>query len=135
MSNRAMKPGTIGWQDLTVPNAPQVRDFYQAVVGWDVRGEDMGGYEDYHMISKATGQSAAGICHARGVNADVPSQWLVYIVVEDVARSCATCAERGGKVVAGPRMMGGGRFAVIQDPAGATCALYAPPQESKSSPS
>ena len=126
MSNREMKPGTIGWQDLTVLNAEEVRDFYKAVVGWESRGEDMGGYEDYHMISPATGQSAAGICHARDVNADVPPQWLVYVIVEDVARSCATCASMGGKVVAGPRNMGAGRFAVIQDPAGAMCALFAP---------
>ena len=126
MSEREMKVGTIGWQDLTVPNAADVRDFYQAVVGWGVRGEDMGGYEDYHMISPATGQSAAGICHARGVNADVPPAWLVYIVVESVEKSCATCVERGGKVVAGPRNMGAGRFAVIRDPAGAMCALFTP---------
>jgi predicted enzyme related to lactoylglutathione lyase len=32
--------------------------------------------------------------------------------------------ELGGKVGAGPRMMGGGRFCVIQDPAGAMCALF-----------
>ena len=126
MSEREMKVGTIGWQDLTVPDAPAVRDFYKAVVGWESRGEDMGGYEDYHMIAPATGASVAGICHARGVNADVPPQWLVYIVVEDVERSCATCSEMGGNVIAGPRNMGGGRFAVIRDPAGAMCALFAP---------
>jgi catechol-2,3-dioxygenase len=26
--------GTIGWVDLTVPNADEVRDFYMEVVGW-----------------------------------------------------------------------------------------------------
>jgi hypothetical protein len=128
MSHREMKLGAIGWQDLTVPNAERVRDSYKAVVGWEVRGEDMGGYEDFHMISPATGQSAAGICQARGANADVPPAWLVYIIVEDVEKSCATCVERGGQVVAGPRNMGAGRFAVIRDPAGAVCALYRPPE-------
>jgi predicted enzyme related to lactoylglutathione lyase len=26
-------PGQIGWIDLTVPDAPALRDFYQAVTG------------------------------------------------------------------------------------------------------
>jgi len=53
------------WRDLTVANAPQVRDFYRALVGWDSRGEDLGDYEDYVMVAPTTGQSIAGICHAR----------------------------------------------------------------------
>jgi len=89
----AGKIGTICWQDLTVPNAEEVRDFYQAVVGWSSRAEDMGGYEDYHMISPSTGERAAGVCHARGTNANVPAQWLVYIVVEDVDRSTERCRQ------------------------------------------
>ena len=86
----------------------------------------MGGYDDYCMIAPASGETVAGICHARGVNTDVPAQWLVYIVVEDVDRSAAKCVELGGHVIAGPRPMSGGRFCVIRDPAGAVCALYRP---------
>lgn len=118
------KVGEIVWRDLTVPDAASMRTFYERVVGWTTRGEDMGGYEDYHMISPTSGQSVAGVCHARGVNADVPPQWLIYIEVEDVERSARTCVELGGQVLAGPRDMGGGRFCVIRDPAGATCALF-----------
>ncbi len=69
---------------------------------------------------------AACTCHARGVNADLPPQWLVYIVVDDVDRSAATCQELGGAIVAGPRPPAGGRTCVIRDPAGAVCALYEP---------
>ena len=121
-----MKPGTIAWQDLTVPNAAEVRDFYRAVAGWESLGEDMGGYEDFHMLSPATGQSVAGICHARGANANLPPQWLIYITVEDVEKSAARCRALGGQVLDGPREMGGGRFCAVRDPAGAVCALYQP---------
>jgi hypothetical protein len=41
-----MDVGTIGWFDLTVPNADEVRDFYRAVVGWGVEECEMGGYSD-----------------------------------------------------------------------------------------
>jgi uncharacterized protein len=116
------KTGTIGWHDLTVPNAEEVRDFYQAVVGWTVEGVDMGGYEDYSMI--ANGDGVAGVCHARGTNANVPPQWLIYIYVDDVDASTAKAVELGGAVLDGPRDMGYGRFAVIRDPAGAVCALF-----------
>jgi predicted enzyme related to lactoylglutathione lyase len=122
-----MIPGTIAWCDLTTPNADSVRDFYAHVAGWTPRAEAMEGYSDYSMLPAGGNDPVAGICHARGPNADLPAQWLVYIVVEDVDSSAARCVERGGEVVAGPRPMAGGRFAVIRDPAGAVCALFTPP--------
>lgn len=127
MSEKAKpKVGEVPWRDLTVPDARHIRDFYQAVVGWQSTGHDMEEYEDFNMISPATGETVAGICHARGVNADVPPAWLIYIIVEDVERSAARCVELGGQIMAGPRAMGAGQFCVIKDPAGAMCALFKP---------
>jgi predicted enzyme related to lactoylglutathione lyase len=119
--------GEVLWQDLSVENAIEVRDFYREIVGWDFIPEDMGGYEDYHMVIPATGNRAAGICHARGVNADLPPVWLIYFIVEDVEGSAQLCEELGGEVIVQPRYMGEGHFCVIRDPAGAICALYRPP--------
>jgi predicted enzyme related to lactoylglutathione lyase len=93
------KIGSIAWRDLTVPNAEQVCEFYKGVVGWDSSVQDMGGYNDFNMNLPASGETVAGICHTRGPNADLPPQWLVYIVVEDVDRSAAKCKELGGEVV------------------------------------
>ncbi len=116
--------GAISWTDLTIPNADAVRDFYVSVVGWKVEPVDMGGYHDYCMVPPGAEVPAAGICHARGANADIPPQWLVYITVADLAKSLAACTARGGKVVAPAREMGNGIMAVIQDPAGAVAGLY-----------
>jgi predicted enzyme related to lactoylglutathione lyase len=119
--------GTIGWIDLTVPNAPAIRDFYQAVVGWTISPVKMGDYDDFCMNPPATGQPVAGICHACGENADLPPQWLIYITVRDVDVSAAKSVSLGGKIIAGPRNLGGqGRFCVIRDPAGAVAALFSP---------
>jgi predicted enzyme related to lactoylglutathione lyase len=117
--------GSVTWRDLTVANASEIRDFYAAVVGWKPSAQSMGDYDDYNMTIPATGETAAGICHARGGNAGIPPHWLIYITVADVDASASRCTELGGKVLDGPRSMGGGRFAVIQDPAGAVAALYA----------
>ena len=117
--------GSIGWADLTVPDATTVRDFYQAVAGWTATPLDMGGYADFVMATPA-GTPVAGVCHARGANAAIPPQWLVYITVADLDASVAECTRRGGAVLAGPRAAGkGARFCVIRDPAGAVAALYA----------
>ena len=125
MSDRdGPKPGSVVWSDLTVADAEGIRDFYQAVVGWDVETVDMDGYEDYSMVVPATGAQVVGVCHARGINADLPPQWLAYVIVADLDASIARCVELGGEVAVAPRGLGGGRFCVIRDPAGAVMALF-----------
>jgi uncharacterized protein len=119
------RPGSISWQDLTVPDAEGIRDFYQAVVGWKPEPLSMGTYADFVMNGDDGG--VAGICHARGANADLPPVWLIYITVEDLDHSLDECHRRGGSIVSAPRSYGGGRYCVIKDPAGAICALYQPP--------
>lgn len=119
------EPGTINWFDLTVPNAGNIRDFYSAVVGWKPQPVEMGGYEDFSMTTPGSGTTVTGICHARGSNAGLPAQWLMYISVADLDESIRQCVEKGGKVIDPERSMGDmGRFCVIQDPAGAVCALF-----------
>jgi hypothetical protein len=120
------RPGRIGWQDLTVDNAEQVRDFYSEVVGWKTMPLDMGGYDDYVMLSPDGEDGIAGVCQARGINANIPPQWLVYINVEDLDESVESVKALGGEIVDGPRAIGEGRFCVIRDPAGAVCGLMQP---------
>ena len=116
--------GSIAWRDLTVRNADRVRDFYASVVGWNVVPIEMGGYSDYCMVPPAGDAPEAGVCHKRGPNADLPSQWLMYVVVADLDDALRSCRRLGGKLVAGPRAQGTSRFAVIKDPAGAVIGLY-----------
>jgi len=120
------KVGDIAWRDLTVKHAVKVRDFYAAVVGWKSAGVDMGGYEDFCMNRPGDDTTMAGICHARGENANLPPQWLIYVNVASLSKSVAACRKRGGKVVCPLRKMGGGKMAGIRDPAGAVVALFEP---------
>lgn len=123
-----MKTGSISWVDLTVDDAERVRRFYERVVGWHASPVEMGGYADYTMTPPSTGTPAAGICHAKGVNADLPAQWLIYITVADLDAAIAACLALGGEVLAGPRGLGEhGRFCVIRDPSAAVAALFESP--------
>lgn len=130
MANDAPTPrpvlGTIGWTDLTTSDAAGLRDFYADVVGWTSEGCDMGGYEDF-VMKAADGAPVTGVCHARGVNADVPPVWLIYVHVADLEAAVARTTAHGGRVVVAPRGAGGGRMAVIADPAGTVLGLYQAP--------
>lgn len=121
--DKPSKIGRIEWMDLTVQDATNIRKFYTSVVGWTSSEVDMGHYSDFNINLPDTGDTIAGVCHARGSNANLPSQWLVYVRVESVADSASRCAKMGGKVLEGPKRMGGSDFCVIQDPAGAVMAL------------
>lgn len=122
MSKQAI--GTMGWLDLTVDNAPQIKTFYTSVVGWNSVDVDMGEYADFMMQSPETGKEAAGICHKRGSNSDIPSQWLPYFIVADIQASLAAVEQLGGSAISKVRSYGNDQFVIIKDPAGAICALY-----------
>jgi uncharacterized protein len=119
--------GCISWLDLTVSNASATRDFYKEVIGWSVEEVDMqdsnGSYADYNMLG-SDGKPAAGICHARGVNLDLPPVWMLYLPVGDLAESLRRVEVEGGKIIQATED-GKDKFtyAVIQDPVGVYFAL------------
>ena len=116
--------GAIEWRDLTVDNAEQVSDFYQRVVGWTKTPVAMGDYDDFNMLQPSSGEVTAGVCHARGDNADLPPQWMMYVRVQDVQKSVAEVGALGGKVLKGPSRYAGDTYYVIQDPAGAVMTIF-----------
>lgn len=115
--------GKIAWLDLTAKDAPGLRAFYEQVVGWKSTELDCGGYNDFCMNTPDGGTTVAGVCHAQGDNAKLPPAWLAYVNVASVAESLERVKALGGRVVDGPRKLGGRDFACIQDPAGAYLAL------------
>lgn len=124
--------GTAGWMDLTVPNADEVRAFYERVLGWKSHALDMGGYSDFVMMPPAPApglggdKPVGGVCHARGPNADLPPVWMVYFLVKDIDASLREVEALGGTALTPVKSMGPSRYCVIRDPGGAACALYQP---------
>jgi predicted enzyme related to lactoylglutathione lyase len=87
----------------------------------------MGEYEDFVMEEPESGKPVAGVCHARGSNADLPPVWLVYFTVSDLDASLSECRRLDGSVLGEVRNMGTyGRMAIVRDPAGAVCAIIEP---------
>ena len=119
------KPGTITWVDLTVDTADATRDFYEQVIGWTNQPVEMDGYSDYCM-NAASGETVAGICHARGENVGIPPVWMVYINVDDINETVARCEQNGGQIVQPARKAGGGQCAILKDPGGTVFGVYQP---------
>ena len=116
--------GDMAWIDLSVKNATEVKDFYQQVIGWKSDSISMGEYDDYAMSSPVSGETISGICHAQGVNNNLPPTWLPYFLVENIDKSVAQVLANDGELITEIITMGDDRYAVIKDPAGATCAIY-----------
>ncbi len=123
----AAAAGRIVWLELTVPDPSLTCDFYRHVVGWSAREVEKqdasGGYADYQLLG-GDGQPAAGICHARGVNAGMPAIWIIHLPVGDLAESLRRVREEGGRILQAPAGTNRGRArAVMQDVVGAHVAL------------
>lgn len=127
LTDRSGPVGRIAWLDLTVPNAEATRDFYREVVGWSAKEypmmDELGEYADYDMVGDDQ-DSLAGICHARGSNADLPPVWMIYLAVGDLAESLRRVEEDGGSVIKAVKNDDGEFvYAAIRDPVGVHFAL------------
>lgn len=127
MSESKYKKGQFFWSDLTVPDATSLKEFYKEVIGWheqEVVMKDNGDtYADYAMtIDDET--PVSGICNQRGVNKNIPPQWIMYINVENVQESLEKALALGGKLIMESKKKDGSyNFAIVQDPAGAVFGL------------
>lgn len=117
--------GKILWQDLTVENAEVIKDFYCEVVGWSSSEVSQGDYNDFNIHPDSSSEEViAGICHKRRDIKNFPSQWLLYITIDDLNLSIDKCKNLGGKIIEGPKSMGKSTYAIVQDPAGAYFVLF-----------
>jgi uncharacterized protein len=123
MADDVKKIGEIAWVDLTIPDAANVKEFYRSVIGWEAKDFKMGDYSDYVVKTPQDKETVAGICHARGSNADQPPYWLIYIKVKNLEASLDAARRNGGEVLTGPKGSSGARFYVLKDPAGAVFAV------------
>ena len=122
-----LEGGRIAWLDLTVAHATETLAFYQDVVGWsaeEVHMEDAAGqYADYALCTP-DGTAVAGVCHARGVNANLPPVWLICLPVGDLSESLSRARREGGELVDARKGSAGDyTYAVVRDPVGACLAL------------
>jgi predicted enzyme related to lactoylglutathione lyase len=112
------------WFELMTPDPDRVRDYYRAVVGWEIpaSGGPVGtGANDYRPIQRRDGGMAGGVLKLSQDMLDHGAKpgWLTYFHVADVPAAVAEIERLGGKTWMGPRTIEVGTMAMVSDPQGA----------------
>ena len=120
-------PGPLGiatWPELHTPEPTAAINFYSALLGWRTKPES--GWESAQYIELVnSGKPFGSVMPTRGAESQgVPPHWMIYITLADCDAAAAKITSLGGKVQVPPTdipMVG--RFAVVNDPQGATFAI------------
>jgi uncharacterized protein len=110
------EPGALAWNEAMVDDPAAAREFYAAVFGFgfDEVGPEAG--TDYATFS--TGGNALGGLAAS--DPSMPKGWLTCFAVASTDDAVALVEAKGGKVVTPPEDTPFGRFAIVEDPWGAS---------------
>lgn len=118
---KSLSPGHFCWVDLAVSNAKTTYDFFSALFGWKRRVRPTPSADAYSIMT-------SGNSHVVGVYEvaeEGPSQWMSYILVEDLAIATKKAVALGAKAIEESiEIETFGTMAVLQDPVGALFALW-----------
>jgi predicted enzyme related to lactoylglutathione lyase len=115
--------GTWGWCELTTTDTSRAKDFYSKLFGWTTSDMDLGPAGIYTIFS-AHGETLGGMMKDCAEGGAPTSMWTPYVQVESLDEAYANAKEMGATTCVPPSPVPNiGRFAVIQDPTGATIAL------------
>jgi uncharacterized protein len=119
-----MGQGVFVWDELMTSDPEAATRFYGEVFGWTSRAMDMGEMGTYTLFSRGEDDDVGG-CMRMPEGMQAPPHWLVYVGVDDVDATAARAKELGATLFVEPTDIPEvGRFAIVQDPAGAVFGLF-----------
>ena len=115
------------WCELMTTDTAAAESFYKKVVGWSATPFAPDG--SYTVFNNASGAGVGGLMKlpdsAKQMGA--PPHWLMYVGTPNVDDTAMRIAQLGGRILKQPDdIPNTGRFAVVQDPYGATFGIYTP---------
>jgi uncharacterized protein len=119
-------PGSFCWIELSTTDQNAAKSFYSSLFGWEISDIPMGPTDVYTIFKLQAGDvSAACTLRPEQRSHGVPPNWMIYIAVDDADAAAIRAGQSGGKALAPAfDVMDVGRMAVLQDPAGATFAIW-----------
>ena len=119
--------GSFVWCELMTTDTAAAESFYKKVVGWTSVPFAPDG--SYTVFNNPSGAGSGGLMKlpdaAKQMGA--PPHWLMYVGTPSVDDTAIRIAQLGGRVLKQPDdIPNTGRFAVVQDPFGATFGIYTP---------
>ena len=122
------EPGSLCWTELSTKDPDTAKAFYTSLFGWSEKTSTGGGMTYTEFILGGTPHGGMMAMNEQMKSMGVPSHWLPYFQVVDCDGSANKAKELGATVVVPPTdIPNAGRFSVIQDPQGATFAIYKVP--------
>ena len=123
-------PGSFSWAELATSDANGAKKFYTSLFGWAVEDNKFGeGQDDVYSRLQKSGKDVGALYPMRADQRQqgVPPNWLPYVTVAKADDAVTRAKSLGGNILAGPfDVMTYGRMAVLQDPTGATLAVWEP---------
>jgi predicted enzyme related to lactoylglutathione lyase len=122
MSDVFQQHGAFSWCELMTTDAAAAEAFYSKVFGWILEDAPIAGM-NYKTI-KVGDRQLGGLMPIPPSAASMPPAWGLYVTVDDVDASIKLVEELGGNVLMPPMDIPNvGRFAMVQDPQGATFSI------------
>jgi predicted enzyme related to lactoylglutathione lyase len=115
---------TFSWHELATTDHEAAFAFYSGLFGWDaIMRMDMGPVGTYLIFGR--GNEQKGGIYIKPPDSPGPPSWLAYARVPSVDDSAKVAAAEGATIVQPPMdVPGGGRIAILMDPAGAAFAIH-----------
>ncbi len=118
-----MAPGAFCWRELHTREPKKAEAFYTKLLGWKAKhGTGPMEYTEWNIAGPQ--QPFGGMLRLDPAWGDAPPFWLGYVTVNDADATTKKAQSLGGTVLCPPMDIPGvGRFAVINDPTGASFAV------------
>lgn len=118
--------GAFTWCELLTTDLNGAGTFYSRVVGWKTVPFAPDG--SYITFNTKSGPVAGMMILPEGAKAmGAPPNWMIYVGTPNVDDTAMRIAQLKGRVLKQPEdIPGTGRYAVVQDPFGATFGIYTP---------
>ena len=109
------------------PDPHAAAAFYSDLFGWETEDLMPEDHPGSYIRGRLRGRDAAAIVSEHGAPAPPEPVWTTLVWVESADEAAARAAEVGGRVIGEPfDSPGGGRQAVLADPAGAVFSVWEP---------
>jgi predicted enzyme related to lactoylglutathione lyase len=108
--------------ELQTTDLKKARDFYSKLFDWKLEDAQVPGFGTYTMIGVGEGTGGGMMASPQP---GIPSFWLSYVDVSDVASATKKAKDLGAKVLVENQPVADmGKFSIITDPTGATLGLW-----------
>ncbi len=115
------------WHELNTWEPEAALAFYGRTLGWDFELTSLPDGSVY-WIARKDGRPVGGVFELTAPDYDgIPSHWMTYLSVDDIAKAGEQTASSGGEIMRAPVAVPGvGKLAVVTDATGAMIGLIEP---------